>query len=302
MPKQQALKSDRHASVLTKIIGLLPPSIPAKIYRTASLVPILKTILNKIILSKIPPQINIQEGTIILDQTDVAVSGTLALGSFEDTEIELFRKSLKNGFTVVDIGANIGYYTIIASGHIGSNGKIFAYEPENRNYSFLQKNIEVNRLTNVKAQKIGLSDKKGSNTLYLDPNNKGHHSLVYDKDKPGLTIELDTLDNSLKQFGSPKIDIIKIDIEGAEFLALEGMRETIQKSPNLIIFTEVYPKAMARLGGNAQRYLENLAGLGFSLSLIDENKKDIQPITNIEEFIQTFPKGESFKNIFAVKK
>ena len=72
--------------------------------------------------------------------------------------------------------------------------------------------------------------------LYLDKNNKGRHSLAYiafEKNEEYLIIETDTLDNSLKQYGSPAIDIIKIDIEGAEFLALDGMEETIKEVPIL---------------------------------------------------------------------
>jgi len=275
--------------------------MPAKIYNNLSVIPPFRKILNKIILSKIPSQITIPEGTLLLDQTDVAVSASLALGVFENTEIDLFRKCLKRGFSVVDIGANIGYYTVIAAKSVGPEGKVFSYEPENINHSFLEKNIKANNFSNVTALKIGLSDKKGSNKLYLDKNNKGRHTLAYEKNKECLTIDTDTLDNSLKKYGSPKIDLIKIDIEGAEFMALEGMKETINRSPELILFTELYPKAMERLGGNALAYLDDLKGLGFSLSVIDEDTKQVTPIKDIGQFMRDFPKGESFKNILAVK-
>ena len=105
----------------------------------------------------------------------------------------------------------------------------------------------------------------------------------------------------MKQYGSPAIDIIKIDIEGAEFLALDGMEETIKRSPDLILFTEFYPKAITRLGGDPLIYLEKLIEFGFSLSVIDEDSKQITPITDVHKFMQNFPKGESFKNIFAIK-
>ena len=302
MPTQKDKIIVDNMPIMGKMISFLPVSLPPKIYRAASLVPVVRTILNKFILSIIPVQITIPEGVIMLDQTDVAVSGSLALGVFENTEINLFRKYLKPNLVVVDIGANIGYYTIIAGKHIGPEGQVFAYEPEDRNYSLLKKNIEANGLANTIPIKIGLSKNHSICKLYLDENNKGRHSLAFKKNKEESTIETDTLDNSLKQHGSPKVDIIKMDIEGAEFLALDGMRETIKRSPYLIIFTEFYPKAIIALGGDPLTYLKKLIEFGFSISVIDEDSGQITPILNTEQFMQNFPGGESFKNIFAVKK
>ncbi|MCX6719014.1 MAG: FkbM family methyltransferase [Candidatus Taylorbacteria bacterium] len=300
MAKQQD-SLDTNPSLIGKIVAIMPASLPAKIYNALSIIPAFKKIMNQIILSRIPTQIDIAEGTIMLDQTDVAVSGSLAIGAFEKTEIDLFRRCLKPGMTVVDIGANIGYYTVIAAKNIGSNGKLFAYEPENRNYSFLEKNIGINKLTNVIPFKIGISDKKGTNKLYLDDDNKGRHSFVFNEDKSAISIETDTLDESLRRYGSPTIDIIKIDIEGAEFLALQGMKETIKRSPNLIIFSELYPKGMRKLGGDPRKYLENLVESGFSLSIIDGDSNKVTPISDIQEFVDYFPGGEAFRNIIASK-
>ncbi len=287
---------------LKKILKFMPPSLPVKIYKTLSIFPPFKIILDKIILSIIPSQINIPEGIIELDQSDVVVSGSLALGAFENTEIELFRQSIKKGSTVADIGANIGYYSVIAGKCVGPIGKVFSYEPEKRNFDLLSKNIQINQLSNVTPIMCALSNKEGVSRLYLDENNKGHHSLVYDKDKKYTVIETDTLDNSLKKYGSPKIDIIKMDVEGAEFLALEGMKETIERNPDVILFTEFLPKAIKSLGGEPLAFLKKLISMNFGLSLIDEDSKRLEPIIDIEKFVRNFPKGESFHHIYAIKK
>ena len=92
MPKSQEGEAETSISIVGKIISFFPVSLPAKIYNTLSIVPVFRVILNKIILSRIPPKIIIPEGLIVLDQTDVAVSGSLALGVFENAEIDLFRK------------------------------------------------------------------------------------------------------------------------------------------------------------------------------------------------------------------
>ena len=96
----------------------------------------------------------------MLDQTDVAVSGSLALGVFENAEIDLFRKCLKPNLTIVDIGANIGYYTVIAGKNVGHGGQSICLRTGNQKPFFLKNNIEINKLTNVIPLKIGLSDKK----------------------------------------------------------------------------------------------------------------------------------------------
>src|SRR3989344_1330123 len=102
--------------------------------------------------------------------------------------------------------------------------------------------------------------------------------------------------------GSPKIDIIKMDIEGAEVLALAGMKKTIARNPKIIIFTEFYPKAIERLGHSPMAFLKELITLGFSLSVINEDKSSLTNIENLEKFVSDFPGGEAFRNILATRK
>ena len=238
-----------------------------------------------------------------MDRADVAVSGALALGSFEKTEVELFRQILKESMNVVDIGAHIGYYTLIAGRRVGPSGKVFSYEPEKLNFSFLKRNIDLNKLNNVQIHNHGIADISDKRTLYLDNHNRGHNSLANDKKKRStVEISLETLDNALDKYGSPKIDIIKMDIEGAEVLALAGMKKTIARNPKIIIFTEFYPKAIERLGHSPMAFLKELITLGFSLSVINEDKSSLTNIENLEKFVSDFPGGEAFRNILATRK
>ncbi len=291
-------------ALLKKTLKVLPPSTPAKIYRIIAVFPFLKKIANRFIKMSIPRILKIEEGELELDQSDVAVSGSLALGSFEETEVDMFREKLETGMTVIDIGANIGYYTIIAGKRIGVNGKVFAFEPEENNFSLLTRNISLNKLNNVAIFKIALADKTGEKSLYLDDNNRGHHSLSSQKPETEkrVMVMTDTLDNILEKSGSLRVDLIKMDIEGAEFLALEGMAKTLASNPELIIFTEFYPQAIGRLGRSPLQFLKNLVKLGFSLSEIDENKKCLKKIDDLESFVPNFPKGGSFTNLYATRK
>lgn len=281
---------------------LISVSLPARIYRLLSRSKTLQSITNFIIRRLIPAKRKIPEGIIILNQRDVAVSSAIAFGMFENTEIELFRKTLRPGMTVIDIGANIGLYTIIAARLVGPTGRIFAYEPEDENFEILKKNIAINNLSNVTPIKIALADMIGETQLYLDDNNKGHHSFAQNiQSKKIIRIQTDTLDNSLQSHKISKADIIKMDIEGAEGLALRGMEKTIAQNPKLIMFTEFYPEIINRVGGTPSSFITDLITAGFSLSSIDEDTHTLQTIDDIDAFIKEFSDENQFTNIYAKK-
>jgi FkbM family methyltransferase len=223
-------------TIIKKLVRFLPTSLFITIYHWASNFSPIKSLINTIVRSQIPNSIKIEEGEILLDKNDVAVSGSLALGIFEKEEISLFRKKIKPNMVFVDIGANLGLYTVIAASRIGPNGKVFAYEPEIQTYALLEKNIKHNQFKNITPIRTALDNKSGTRVLYLAKDNKGHNSFSKDKlTYKQLNIATETLDQSLQKYGSPIVDIIKMDIEGAEPLALEGMQETIKKNPNIII-------------------------------------------------------------------
>ena len=79
---------------------------------------------------------------------------------------------------------------------------------------------------------------------------------------------------------------------------MRGMQKTIARSPNLVIFSEIYPTCMAKLGESAVAYLDQLRSLGFTLSVIDDEEELVKPIENIKDFVQSIPKN-AFRNIIA---
>ncbi|MFA6432646.1 MAG: FkbM family methyltransferase [Candidatus Paceibacterota bacterium] len=293
------------ASILKKIISLVPKKAVRFSYLKLCKPKPLRALADGLIRKLTPIQIVLPEGTVFLDQNDPAVSGALAMGAHDPYEIECFRNALKTDMNVVDIGANIGYYTVVAAGRVGSQGKVFAYEPESHNFSLLEKNIEANKFTWTTPIKAGLSDKPGKRILFVAEEHTGIHSFADNRGAgSGVEVETDTLDHSLESYGSPKIDLIKMDIEGAEILALQGMKQTFARNPGLILFIELYPQAIERFGHRAIELLDILKESGFTLSIIDEDKKAITPLPEAEfrSFIESFPAtGEVAKNIYAVR-
>lgn len=286
---------------LKKLVSILPEDAPSKIYNAALKIPIARDILGKIVRSSIPEKIETNGCTIYLDQEDMAVSGALALKGFESYETDLFRQALKPGMKVLDIGAHIGYYTLLAAKAVGPAGHVFSFEPEPRNNALLRKNIAANGITNVTVFDIAASDAAGTHDFFLEKFNRGHHSFGKGSSTAAkTTVKTDTVDHALGS-AIPTIDVMKIDIEGAEPIALRGMKEIIGRSPNLAMFAEVYPRALERLGTSSKAYLEMLTAYGFKLWVIDEKYAHVEPIRDIAKFVASIPAGENFKNIIAAK-
>lgn len=290
-------------SLLKKISKIVPLSLLTRIYtRILSKTPIRK-LVDAYITSRIPPEISLPEGILILNPNDAAVSGMIAMGMYEPFETQLFRETIKKNMVVIDIGANIGFFTVIAAQRVGVSGSVFAFEPEPTNFGFLKKTCEKNHFKQVILDQRAISDTQGSSNLFITPENTGAYSLV-DNRKTGssISIKTETLDRVLASHSISSVDIIKMDIEGAEFNALKGMQTIINSSPDVIMFTEFFPKAIRRFGNDPLTFLAMLQTLGFTLSIIDEDEKRLKPIQSIDSFMAHFPKGESAVNLYASKR
>ncbi|MCX6718897.1 MAG: hypothetical protein NTZ38_00775, partial [Candidatus Taylorbacteria bacterium] len=116
-----------------KLVSLFPATWPSKIYNISLKIPFLKSLISVVIQRLTPDSIDIPEGKIIFDKEDPVMSGGICLGEYEPETVARFRSCLREGMTVVDIGANLGYFTVIAAGRIGPLGKVFSYEPDPHN-------------------------------------------------------------------------------------------------------------------------------------------------------------------------
>ena len=190
-------------------------------------------------------------------------------GVMEKYETELFKKMVKEGMVVVDIGANIGYYSLIGAKLVGKNGIVYAFEPEPSNYELLCKNAEVNGYANVVPVQKAVSNQRGVAKLWVNKaclvvssfseNNvlafsKGN---VLEKDS-FVEVETITLDGFFEDtVKNNRVDIIKIDTQGAEGLIVDGA-EKILKSNNLKIVTEFWPDGLKNVGTDPLKLLYKL--------------------------------------------
>ncbi len=159
------------------------------------------------------------------------INSVWVASSFHEKEIKDYF-CLKSGI-FVDIGANIGKYTVIAGRKLGNRGKVVSIEPEPSNFKILERNIRLNKLNNVVSEQAACSSKEGNINLYLRRTGTGGHSLVR-KSGEKIIVKSLKLDSILIKHKIKRISLIKIDAEGAEYEVLRGAKKTLKWKPKII--------------------------------------------------------------------
>jgi FkbM family methyltransferase len=235
--------------------------------------------------------LNIRGNKMYLDGATGGIGAELLMGGVhEEYETELFKKMAQDGMVVVDIGANIGYYTLIAAKLVGNQGIVYAFEPEPSSYKLLCKNIQANGYTNITAVQKAVSKTNGKTKFYVDAAMTNFSSfgkdnvLTRSKNLDCLEVETITLDDFFgRTVGDDRIDFMKIDVEGAEELVVDGA-ERVLKNNSLKILMEFVPELLRNVGTDPLKLLYKLQNYGFAIKLINDRKQVLQPIENIEEF------------------
>jgi len=208
---------------------------------------------------------------------------------FEPDVTEAFVRQLHSGDVVVDVGAHIGYYTLLAAQAVGQEGRVFAFEPDPTNYDLLQKNVKLNGYKNVIALNTAVSDSSKHTALFLGPTSS-ENSLIRDNTKKAksMVVETTSLDDFFKSFPEKiKIALIKIDVEGSEMLVLAGMSQIMSDNTRLAIISEYVPKFLSRSATNPQDYIKKLRENGFCVKMIssldDNNSVILKDVDALEE-------------------
>ncbi len=186
----------------------------------------------------------------------------------EEATTALFKKIVKPGDVILDLGANIGYFTLLAAKLAGAKGRVYAFEPEPNNFKYLRKNLDMNDYKNVLAYQKAVSAKNGKTRLFICPYDSGHHTINQsggiEKYRPGYSgkikeIEIDVvaLDDFIKE-KIKRINVIKVDVEGAEVLAFEGMRNILKQNRDIKIFLEFFPLLINEMGNSPEAFVRQL--------------------------------------------
>jgi FkbM family methyltransferase len=219
--------------------------------------------------------------TFKVHKRDVVGRGIYKNGVYEPALtkwiIDRFSES-KTPLNFIDIGANIGYFTCILSKLASATGYVLAFEPEQNNVSLLRENLRINGLGNVcvEAVALGSQDVMAVLNIYKD-SNQGRHSLVDKSNGPGVEVAVRRLDDIVLRLGRQDvpIDLIKMDIEGYEPLALQGAVETLKKTRALAL--EYSPELIEKIEIDPVSFLRSTAASFGKMSYISES--GVKPTT-----------------------
>lgn len=208
---------------------------------------------------------------------------------FEDDSImtKFVKNNIKKGDTVIDLGANIGYWTCLLAELVGKEGHVYAFEPEPHNFELLKKNIEINNYQNVTLEQKAISNKTGKTNLFISDVKTDHR--IYNWSGHQKSILVDTLrldDYFINKIQS--IDYVKSNLQGADYAAVLGMSNILNKSKNIKLIVEYHPDTL-------KEFVNFLIDQKFRLYDVGENKMEyIESNKIFKKYALGKGKGTSF--------
>lgn len=205
--------------------------------------------------------------TFELDPMDKGLSSELAIEKIhEPLSIQLLTEMVKPGWVIVDVGSHLGYFPVFEAKLVGPTGKVICLEPSVASYNILIRNIERNDVANIiVTYNMAASNKKERRKFYV--NRLSNQSSFYTSSKARSVIEVDTqpLDEILQ--GEPRIDVIRMDIEGGEYEVIHGMIGSM-KAYHPILFIELHPSPQRK------PFLEIVHDLGYECQCIVDRRNN----------------------------
>jgi FkbM family methyltransferase len=223
---------------------------------------------------------------------------------FEPMTTRVISEALKEGETFLDIGANFGYFSLLASSIVGDKGCVYSVEASPEVWPPLIQNTQD--FTNIRPINSAVGARKGETEFYLTEDfvNSGVAMSPFLANAKKVILPIDTIDNLLSQFSPAErhVDFIKCDVQGDEIAVLQGAEKTIRESENLRLIIEWAPAWMKRAGFDPSTLPDLLFSLGFtSVVVVDDWLKKI---LSLEDMMAEFAKdttGKRFCNLYATK-
>ncbi len=211
-------------------------------------------------------------------------------GRKDRKKIKLLREYIKPGMTIVDIGANIGFYTTIFLKLVGEKGKVYAFEPDELNFQHLLANTATHK--NAINNKTAVSDKSGKIRFYPCDINVDHQTYDNGEGRPFTEIDCVSMDDFFNN-GQP-VDLLKTDTQGFDYFVISGMKELVKKSKHFILITEFWPFGLNKAGTDPGEFIAQLKEMGFVLTFMDTRGE--------HEYRQLIDDWSYYTDIIAIKK
>lgn len=212
------------------------------------------------------------------DSRDQIISRRLReTGIWEAYETQLTLALLKEGDVFVDVGANLGYFTVLAAARVGERGRVFAFEPDPDNYTLLVNNVALNGLdTRVSLVQAALAEHDGQGTLFLSDHNLGDHQ-VFDATGTRCSVPVSLLNGSdYLAARCDGVNLLKIDTQGSEHAVMTGLLPfltRLEQPPQVII--ELTPLSLRQAGTSGRALIECLASLDQPFWIIDHIEHEL---------------------------
>jgi FkbM family methyltransferase len=220
-----------------------------------------------------------------------AIGWELFTGTFEIAELSFVRSSVRPGDIFLDVGANGGIFTVIAAKQVGPHGHVYAFEPGSRELEILRRNITLNNLSNVTVVPCAVSDRSGQAQFAISRdgalNSMAQTNRSDQQIQQWVTVHTLALDDFVNEFSIQRVDFIKIDIEGAERLALKGAKKTLASNKQVTVLFEACELNTSGFGYSVQDLLSDIINSG--LFLCYPNKAG--GLSSVKGYEDRFSKG-----------
>ncbi len=180
--------------------------------------------------------------------------------NYEPGVASVLRRMLGPGMIFVDVGAHVGFHSLAAARLVGDRGRVYAFEPDPDTYDLLQNNARLNRLTNIIAVPLAVDEGCGEKDLFLGVVHEGHNTLYARRlvGSKSVRVETTTLDTYFATRGILRLDVIKLDVQGAEPAVLRGANDILRRCRGLKIIVEIDPIFLRATGSDPEAILEPL--------------------------------------------
>ena len=225
------------------------------------------------------------DGYAVVPRSDVTLTTMLIdadVGGLEPGTRSVLRRLLKPGATFLDVGAHIGLLTVAGARAVGPLGKVFSFEASPDTFSLLERTVAINNLTSVvRLRSVAVGAVAEQRTFHVR-NILGHSSLYDFRETDegwttrDMTVDVQPLDTLVK---GERVDVVKIDVEGAELDVLAGMTETLRRNPEIALLTEFGPSHLERTGHSPEQWFAAFQAHGLIALAIDEESGACREVT-----------------------
>ncbi|MFQ5513649.1 MAG: FkbM family methyltransferase [Myxococcota bacterium] len=220
------------------------------------------------------------------------------MGCYQPGATALLKRRVRTGAIVVDVGAHIGYFTLLLARCVGPEGRVYAFEPDAESFALLERNVAANGYQNVVLEHAAVGSRSGRLRMFRSQDNAADHR-TYDPGDPrrGAEVRSVSLDEYFRD-REEEIALVKIDVQGFETVVLAGMKRLVEQKAISDLLIEFWPEGLSSAGSRPRDLLDALAGCGYRIWEIEEAGGELRP-TSPEGLCQRYtPERCNFTDLY----